>query len=197
MPKDEKSIARTQARAKRRAIPAAVRDNAGTKAVAHFLDAIPLTAASVISAFWPLGDEFDSRPLLYALADAGHQVALPVVVGARQPLCFRRWHLGDEMATSSFGGSEPLAGAEEARPNIVITPFLAYNGQGFRLGYGGGYYDRTLRDLRQSGAGVLAVGLGFAAQAMATLPHDSYDEPLDWLISEAGAQRFVHAPGLD
>ncbi|MDE0941413.1 MAG: 5-formyltetrahydrofolate cyclo-ligase [Alphaproteobacteria bacterium] len=196
MSTDQKATARKEARAKRQAVPAHVRKTAGAASAAYFLNAIPLTTNSIISAFWPLGDEFETQPLLHALAEAGHQLALPVVVGAHQPLCFRRWHPGDEMAVSSFGVSEPLAGAEEVRPHIVVVPFLAYNASGFRLGYGGGYYDRTLKALRQSGShqqdlGVLAVGLGFTAQAMEILPYDSYDEPLDWLISENGAQQFV------
>ncbi|MBT3533895.1 MAG: 5-formyltetrahydrofolate cyclo-ligase, partial [Rhodospirillaceae bacterium] len=107
-----------------------------------------------------------------------------------QALCFRRWEPGDAMTTSTFGVSEPLASAAAVTPDVVATPFLAYNAQGFRLGYGGGYYDRTLRALRQSVPGLLAVGLGYAAQDMAALPYDDHDEALDWLVNERGAQQF-------
>ncbi len=135
--------------------------------------------------------EFDSLPLINALQQAGHQIALPVVLGANQPLRFRRWRPGDTMTVSAFGASEPLASAPALQPDVVVTPFLAYNNKGFRLGYGGGYYDRTLRALRQVAPGVLAVGLGFAAQEMPTLPIDDHDEPMDWLVNERGAQSFV------
>ncbi len=185
-----KAAARRRARIRRAAVPAAVRDGAGARAAEHFLAAIPLSPKSIISAYWPLGDELDSRPLLHALFRAGHGVALPVVRGAGQALCFRVWRPGDAMAKSSFGVSEPLEGAAEVTPNVVAAPFLAYNAQGFRLGYGGGYYDRTLRALRQSVPGLLAVGLGYAAQAMAALPYDDHDEALNWLVNERGAQQF-------
>ncbi len=177
-----KAAARQLALARRQAVPAAVRDGAGAKAAEHFLAAIPLSAVtanssdalasprSVASVYWPLADEFDSRPLLHALIQAGHGVALPVVAGAGQALRFRIWHPGDTLAASSFGVLEPRPEAAEVTPDIVVAPFLAYNRQGFRLGYGGGYYDRTLRSLRHSVPGLLAVGLGYEAPAMAALP---------------------------
>ncbi len=187
---EDKAAARKRARAGRGAVPAAERAAAGAKAARHFMATIPLSPGAVVSAYWPLGDELDSRPLIQALLDAGQRIALPVVQGAGRPLCFRRWRHGDAMATSSFGVSEPLQSAAEVRPKIVIAPLLAYNGEGYRLGYGGGYYDRTLRALRQGVPGLLAVGLGFAAQEMPALPYDGHDEPLDWLVNENGARRF-------
>ncbi len=187
----DKAAARKQARARRAAIAESTRIDAGAHGAAHFLASVPLSANAIVSAYWPLADEFDSLPLLQALIQAGHQVALPVVQGAGQPLCFRRWRPGDAMAVGSFGVSEPLAAAAEIIPDVVVTPFLAYNDAGYRLGYGGGYYDRTLRALRQAKRDVLAVGLGFAAQEMPALPHDAHDEPLDWLVNEQGAQRFA------
>ena len=201
-----KAAARQQARVRRQAVPASVRTGAGAKAAEHFLAAIPLPTGSpnspdtpgssglAVSVYWPLADEFDSRPLLHTLIKAGHRVALPVVIGAGQTLCFRIWQPGDALAKSSFGVLEPLPGAGAVTPEVVVTPFLAYNGQGFRLGYGGGYYDRTLRILRHSVPGLLAVGLGYAAQATAALPYDDNDEPLDWLVNERGAQQFARQP---
>ncbi|MDP7546364.1 MAG: 5-formyltetrahydrofolate cyclo-ligase [Alphaproteobacteria bacterium] len=185
-----KASARRRARVRRAAVPAAVRQGAGTKAAENFLAAIPLSPACIVSAYWPLGDELDSRPLLHALYQAGHGVALPVVMARGQALCFRLWRPGDGLAESSFGVLEPLPGAMAVTPDVVGAPFLACDAQGFRLGYGGGYYDRTIRALRQSVPGLLAVGLGFAAQAMAALPYDDHDEGLDWLVNERGAQQF-------
>ena len=187
----DKTAARKQARIRRAAIPQSIRNDAGDQGATHFLDAINLSPKSTLSAYWPLGDEFDSLPLLQALLQAGHRIALPVVQGASQPLCFRVWQPGDAMAVSSFGVSEPLAAAAEVQPDVVVTPFLAYNDAGYRLGYGGGYYDRTLRVLRLARPDVLALGLGFAVQQMSVLPHDAHDEPLDWLVNEQGAQRFA------
>ena len=185
-----KAAARRQARARRQAIPAAARAAAGLAAADHFMTTIPLPAGAVVSAYWPLSDEFDSRPLLDALEKAGYRLALPVVIGAGKPLSFRLWRHGDDMAESSFGVLEPLPDAAEVTPGVLVVPFLAYDAQGFRLGYGGGYYDRTLRALRRSPPGPLAVGLGYAAQLMTELPHDGNDEPLDWLVNEQGARQF-------
>ena len=191
MTAQDKATVRSRARERRGAIPYAIRDKAGNQGAAHFIAMIPLAPNSIVSAFWPMDGEFDSLPLINALQQAGHQIALPVVLGVDQPLCFRRWRPGDAMTVSAFGVSEPLASAPALQPDVVVTPFLAYNNEGFRLGYGGGYYDRTLRALRQAGPGLLAVGLGFAAQEMPALPIDDHDEPMDWLVNERGAQSFV------
>ncbi len=187
---DEKAVARARARALRADIPETDRIGTGVRAAALFLDAIPLPAASVISVYWPLEAEFDSRPLMEVLLKNGHAIALPAVVGAKQPLVFRHWKPGDAMAQSSFGIKEPLAEAGDVQPDLIVAPLVAYNAQGFRLGYGGGFYDRTLRVLRETAPDLLAVGLGFAAQVMAELPYDDSDEPLDWLVSERGVQKF-------
>jgi len=187
---DDKAVARARARALRRGIPETDRIGAGARAAALFLDAIPLSPASVIAAYWPLDEEFDCRPLLEALLQTGHAIAMPVVAGPKQPLIFRNWKPGDAMAETSFGIMEPLAEAGDVQPDLVVTPLVAYNAQGFRLGYGGGYYDHTLRALRQSAPDLLAVGLGFSAQVMAELPCDDSDKPLDWLVHERGVQKF-------
>ena len=187
---DDKAAARDAARARRSAISALERDGAGAKAAVQVLATIPLAPDTIIAAYWPLGDEFDCRPLMYALLNHGHRLALPVVLGRHQPLCFRAWHRGDTMAKSSFGVFEPTEAAEPLNPAVVMAPFLACNAQGFRLGYGGGYYDRTLRSLREEVPGFLAVGMGFAGQVVAALPHDNNDEPLDWLVTEQDVTQF-------
>ena len=192
MKREEKVRARTLARKKRQAIPLPERDGAGAKAAAWFLGTIPLEPNSIVSLYWPLADEFDCRPLLYALSDNQHQIALPRVIGLGRPLDFRIWKPGDPLIKRAFDVFEPQATAERTEPRVVIAPLLAYNERGFRLGYGGGYYDRTLRALRTSVPGLLAVGLGYAAQEMAPLPHDENDEPLDWLVTERGVRQFQH-----
>ena len=186
----DKSAARAEARVRRSAITAHERDGASTKAAAWFLKDFTLSKNSVISAYWPLPSELDCRPLLCALLDHGHHIALPVVMARTRTLSFRRWRPGDDLAKGNFGVFEPLADADEVMPNVVIVPFLAVNPQGFRLGYGGGYYDHTLRALRETAPDLLAVGLGFSAQEVAYVPYDENDEPLDWLVTEQGTRRF-------
>jgi 5-formyltetrahydrofolate cyclo-ligase len=185
---DAKAQARIRARAQRNAIPDV--DGAGTKAAIRFLDGIPLKPNSIVSLYWPLAGEFDCRPLLYALSNHEHHIALPLVRGRGEPLDFRIWRPGDPLVKRAFNVHEPLETAEKTVPHVVVTPFLAYNELGYRLGYGGGYYDRTLRGLRQSLASVVAVGLGFAAQKMPELPFGETDEPMDWLVTERVVTRF-------
>lgn len=185
-----KQTLRSEARARRRRLAASGADAAAARSVARFRKALPLCERTAVAGYWPLPDEFDCRPLLLALHDDGHLCALPVVSGRDRPLTFRAWTPDTTLQTGSFGVSVPPDDAGTVRPDIVVTPLLAFDDDGYRLGYGGGYYDRTLADLRAQERGVLAVGLAFAGQRVASLPHDDGDEPLDWLISESGAVRF-------
>lgn len=150
---------------------------------------IAAPAGAVVAGYWPKGDELDTGPLLEALDAAGYACALPVVVGADKILAFRRWRPAEALAPGRFGIMEPVAGAADLTPRVVITPLLAFDPAGYRLGYGAGYYDRTLRALRAT-APVVAVGAGFAAQGVDRVPHAATDERLDWVITEAGAVRI-------
>ncbi len=136
----------------------------------------------------PMGDEFDVRPLLTRLSERGHVCALPVVTARGEALVFRRWHKGDRLAQAGFGTHEPGAHAAEIVPDIVLAPLLAFDDEGRRLGYGGGYYDRTLRALRAAGR-VLAVGVCYQAQRVDEVPSGDGDENLDWIVTEERAIR--------
>lgn len=184
-----KQALRAKAQTRRRRLSAAG-TTAGAMAVRHFRAAIPLPAGAAVAGYWPLPDEFDCRPLLSALHADGHPCALPVVTGRGQPLTFRAWTPETELQPGAFGVSVPADDAPTVAPDVVIAPLLAFDDEGFRLGYGGGYYDRTLAALRSGGGKVLAVGLAFAGQRVAAVPHGPGDEPLDWVVSEAGAIRF-------
>ncbi len=140
----------------------------------------------VVSAYWPIGSEFDPRPLMHRLHDDGHPIALPVVVARARPLVFRAWRSGDPLEPAGLGTREPLAERPELTPRVLIVPLLAFDRAGYRLGYGGGFYDRTLTELRRAGE-TLAVGVAYAAQEVAEVPHDGDDQPLDWLVTEAEA----------
>ena len=166
-------------------------DDAGATSLhEQFMAALPeMTGPEpVVSGFWPIGEEIDVRKLLSALADSGITCALPVVVGPRKPLVFRGWAPGDPLLPGVFGTQVPSGDARALRPDIVLTPFLAADTRGFRLGYGGGYYDRTLHDLRESGT-VLAVGIGYDEQIVDAVPHDESDERLDWIVTQKRAIR--------
>ncbi len=150
------------------------------------------TAGAVISGYWPMDEEMDVRPLLQDLHAAGFVCALPAVVGRHEPLIFRRWRPGASLEDGTFGTRHPGADAPEVRPDVVLAPLLAYDSRGNRMGWGGGYYDRTLRALRRDGP-LLAVGVAFAAQQVDAVPHTEDDQPLDWIVTEEQAMR-VGAP---
>ena len=133
------------------------------------LPAIDFPSGCVVSAYWPIGSEIDPRPLMVRLHENGHPIALPVTLGRGNPLVFRAWRPDDTLEAAGFGTRVPLASQPELTQRIMIVPLLAFDRAGHRLGYGGGYYDRTLARLRESGA-VLAVGVAYAAQEVAAVP---------------------------
>ena len=147
-------------------------------------------AGAVASGFWPFGPEIDVRPILYHLHAAGHPIALPVVVKRGLPLLFRAWRPGQELVAGSFGVPRPDKDQPELTPEVLIVPLLAFDRSGYRLGYGGGFYDRTLAGLRENGR-ALAVGVGFSAQEVERIPRDATDERLDWMVTEREAFRIV------
>lgn len=141
-----------------------------------------------ISIFWPMGSEIDTRSLINSLSDAGHRTALPVVTAKASPLVFRAWRPGDQLVDGGFGTSIPDSGAQEVLPEILFVPLLSFDDAGYRLGYGGGFYDRTLQKLRTYGSAV-AVGVAFSAQRVDTVIRGPHDQPLDWMATELGVQR--------
>lgn len=143
-----------------------------------------------VGAYWPLSDEIDVRPLLSALHDSGFSVSLPCIVGQAQPLVFRKWGQGDEMRVGHFSIQEPHDHQEEVTPTFVLVPLLAFTSDGKRLGYGGGFYDRTLAKLRAEGD-VFACGVAYAGQEVPDLPTDAHDEPLDGILTEQYFRAFA------
>jgi 5-formyltetrahydrofolate cyclo-ligase len=145
----------------------------------------PLPAGAVVSGFAPLPDELRMWPLLRRLAGAGIALALPLVRGKGLPLQFRSWKPGDAMDKGVWDIPEPQADKPELEPDVLLVPLLAFDCQGWRLGYGGGFYDRTLRGLRARKA-VTAVGVGYDHQQVDAVPHLAYDERLDWALVPSG-----------
>jgi len=137
----------------------------------------------VIAGYWPIRDELDPRPAMQAFAQRGHRLALPASVAKGKPLVFRAWSLGDPLAPDIMGIQEPLSDAPEVVPWLVLVPMLAFDNSCRRLGYGAGFYDRTLARLRAR-AEPLAVGLAFEAQEVERVPVAEGDEPLDQVVTE-------------
>ncbi len=192
---DGKELLRAEMQARRERAHAAVGPAAALALRDRFLAGPgPVIAArwpgAVVSGFWPFGTEIDLRPLLHHLHAAGHPVALPVVVRRGLPLIFRAWRPGQELIAGSFGVPRPHKDQPERTPTVLIVPLLAFDRLGYRLGYGGGFYDRTLERLRAQGP-VLAVGVGFGAQEVPAVPRDATDQRLDWMVSEREAFPIV------
>ena len=189
----QKLAMRATARERRAQLARAVAD-AAERMAAHFLTAIPVPAEATVSAYWPMGDEADPLPLVERLRLKGHAVALPRLAGPkRTPLAFHIYGPEDELIAGKFGLSEPAADWARAIPAVLVVPLLAFDARGYRLGYGGGYYDATLADLRR-GHSVTAVGLAYAGQEVRDVPHDEHDQRLDWIVTEQEARKFSPLP---
>lgn len=165
---------------------AKARPDAGVHAARVFMEHAPLPEGAIVSLYHPMKDELDTRPLAEALIARGFKIALPVVPKKRGPLAFRAFRDGDPLVSDRYGIMTPDEQAPEVRPVLIVTPLLAFTRAGARLGYGGGYYDRTLAALRAEGD-VLAVGYAYAAQEVARLPTTRRDERLDWIVTEREA----------
>ena len=149
----------------------------------RLLDSLAIPADATVSGYWPLRDELDPRPILSALATRGQRLCLPVVVESGAPLVFRGWRPDVSLEPAAFGTQVPGADCPVLEPDILLVPLLAFDRRGFRLGYGGGFYDRTLATLRGRRP-VLAVGLAFAGQEVDAVPVEAGDEPLDRIVTE-------------
>ena len=155
---------------------------------------LPFDRGAVVSAYWPMRDELDTRKLLVSLHTEGIRCALPVMQNKDKPLIFRQWQPDDILEEASFGVAEPTVDRPVLIPEIMVIPLLAVDREGNRLGYGGGYYDRTLLQRRQGREGpVVAVGVAYEAQIVPVVPHDESDARLDWLVTEQSFTRFGSA----
>lgn len=186
----DKALLRREMTVRRRALAAADAARAAQAVADHFLATFDPSPGAVIAAYLPIGAELDTAPLVAGLRARGVTVALPVVVVPDTPLEFRVWAADGALETGSHGIAHPDRRAKRVVPDWVLTPLLAFDPKGYRLGYGGGYYDRTLAALRGAGS-IRAIGLAYSAQA-ATLIVEPHDQPLDAVVTENG----VMTPGM-
>jgi 5-formyltetrahydrofolate cyclo-ligase len=182
-PEDFKADLRRLSLAKRDALPPAER-TAAAEAVAAQPFPIEVQPGVVISGYSPLQSEINPVLLMRKLAEAGAQLALPVVVGRGKPLIMRAWAFGQPLDKGVWGIREPKPDAPEVWPDILIVPLAAFDRKGHRIGYGAGYYDMTINRLRMLNKAVIAVGLAYAAQHVAVVPTTPRDARLDLVLTE-------------
>jgi len=180
-----KADLRAAALARRAAAYAAHGAEPGRRLAAHGVDFLGQRAPLLVSGFAAIRDEIDPAPLLDWLHREGFSLALPVMEGRGRPLVMRAFTPGDEMRQVQWGIREPLPDKPEVFPDIVLVPLLAFDAKGYRLGYGGGFYDRTLNKLRARKS-VRAVGIAYDELQVDAVPHESYDERLDWVLTPSG-----------
>lgn len=176
---------RQQALQAREALDEAQRERLTGHLAGHLGDVIAELAPRTLGFCWPFRAEPDLRRWVQAWleADARRVAALPVVVEAGAAMHFRRWTPGAEMVADRHGIPHPAATAE-VRPEVVVVPLNAFDAAGYRLGYGGGYFDRTL-----AGMDAVAVGVGFELGRVPSVLPQPHDRPMDWIVTEAGAAR--------
>ncbi|ODT48795.1 5-formyltetrahydrofolate cyclo-ligase [Devosia sp. 63-57] len=184
---EAKAGLRKTAHAARATLSADERSAAAEAVAAHFFDKIAYEPEQVIAGYWRIRDELDCQPILVRLMDGGQRVVLPVVDGADKPLDLRVWEADAPLYEAGFGTLAPSDLAPRAVPDIVLMPLLGFDAAGTRLGYGGGYYDRTLAALPRK---PLLVGLAFDVQELQDIPREEHDVPLDAVITEAGVRFF-------
>lgn len=170
-----KRAARTAAKERRAGVP----PDASARASARLTEVLKRFRWRPLAGYLPIHDEADPRAAM--TADAG-PVCVPVVEANGAPLLFRTWSPRTRLVAGSFGAMIPIAG-DTLVPRILIVPLLAFDRRGMRLGYGGGYYDRTLAELRRAQP-VRAIGFAFAAQEVPAVPSGQMDQPLDLIVTE-------------
>jgi 5-formyltetrahydrofolate cyclo-ligase len=177
-----KTELRKSAFARREALPAEQRQ-AAAAAIAARPFPVPVASDAIVSGFSPLKSEINPLLLMRKLADAGANLALPVVAGRGKPLIMRAYAFGQELNSGVWGIREPKDDAPEVDPDILIVPLAAFDRRGNRIGYGAGYYDMTINRLRAIKP-VKAVGIAYAAQEVPDVPVTERDATLDLVLTE-------------
>jgi 5-formyltetrahydrofolate cyclo-ligase len=184
--------------AAREGLDAATRTRFHQRIDAHLWRSFPGLAAAKVAFCWPIRGEYDARPLMERLWACGAVTALPVVVAPGQPLVFREWHPGVALAPGPHGIPQP-AGSDPVDPTAALVPMNGWDEAGYRLGYGGGFFDRTLASLARK---PVVIGVSYELARMTTIRPQGWDIPMDWVVTERGVYRrdpdglaFLGEPG--
>lgn len=188
---DTKQALRQEMLARREAIPAATRLEAAQAIANHFADHPYLTYAGSFAGYYAMRGEVDVLPVFNRMARFHKRTALPAIHAPEQPLIFREWQPGVRLEAAAFGTKQPAADQPEFIPEVVLVPLLAFDAVGHRIGYGSGYYDRTIQALRAAQASPpWFIGTAFALQEVPHISAEESDQPLDGILTEEGVSVF-------
>ena len=152
---------------------------------------IPISKEDSVGVYFPSNSEVSTINLIDKLQEEGVCISLPVIIQKNTPLIFREYKKGDPLVKSKFFNiKEPNSSAELATPNIIVTPLLAFDKRGYRLGYGGGFYDRTIEKLKKEVGNLITIGFAYSAQEVKEIPIDRNDQKLDYLATEKQFLKF-------
>ncbi len=171
--------------AARKQLPASTVSAWSAAIVRHLLKVLPQPPGRCIAFCWPIHHEPDVRAALAAWQQQGSLAALPVVTAPAQPLAFRAWTPDTRLEPDRYGIPTPAEGPW-VQPDVLLLPLNAFDAAGYRLGYGGGFFDRTLASLDPR---PLAIGVGFELNRVDSIQPETHDQPLDWIATEAGCFR--------
>ena len=159
---------------------------AAAKLAMHAKSLIDRFGKGIYAAYFPIRSELSPLVLLARLVDLGCATALPVTPAEGQPLRFHRWAVGGRLDDGPYGTKQPPADQPFCRPDVILAPMLAFDSAGWRLGYGGGFYDRTLAVLRGAGHHLSVIGIAYDGQKLDKIPVGPYDMPLDAVLCPTG-----------
>jgi 5-formyltetrahydrofolate cyclo-ligase len=180
---DPKALLRRRALARRKELAPEARARLTGRLTQEGVRLARLWRPAVVSAFHPIRDEPDVLALLGALAAEGYATALPAVVGRGSPLTFRLWRPGEPTLPGGMGIPEPLDTAPPVEPDLLFVPLACFDRRGHRVGYGAGYYDRSLERLRATKR-IHAVGVAYGVCEVAAAPYEAHDQTLDVIVTE-------------
>lgn len=186
-----KSTLRQTMLTRRNALPSSQRLAAAAAVANHFADHPYLTYAASFAGYYAMRGELDVLPIFNRMSAFNKIMALPMITDAQSPLTFGAWAPGTALTHGAHGTRQPAQGATCIIPEVVLVPLLAFDRLGYRLGYGGGYYDRTIAQLRATTPKPpLFVGVGFSMQELPEIPREAHDQKLDGILTEDGASFF-------
>lgn len=188
-PKDFKKQLRLEALARRDALDPVWRIEASLDMAEIARRGIEAGPADIVSGFWPIRSEVDTRPTMFALREGGARLCLPAILD-RTTIVFRELVRGAAMMGMGFGTSGPGHEAEVLDPTIMLVPLAAFDARGHRIGYGAGHYDRAIARLHEKGASVRLIGVAFDCQEVGRVPDEPHDVILPEILTESGLRRF-------